>query len=314
MANYDRPRIVVVGAGAMGSLIGGMLAEGGLDVTLLDIDEEHVARINADGLNLVGVGGDRKIRLTATSDPAEAGRADVVLVQCKAPLTREAVARARDAIFGPDSVAISFQNGLGNEEIIGEVVGIENVLGGLTAQGATKEAPGRVRNFGDLPTYVGELDGGLSNRAVAIAEAFTAAGLDTHASADIRRDMWKKLLANVWLSCASGATNLNARQIMAIPELAEVCFGALDEAATVARASGVDLSEAETRETIEKIQAAGGTGDAKSSLCIDLLNKRPSEVDQINGAIARMGRELGVATPINATMVAIVKGLQSHYL
>ncbi len=285
-----------------------------MNVTLLDVDADHVARIKDQGLRLVGVGGDRTIQLPATVDPGAAGRADVVLVQCKAPATRAAVAAAKDAVFGPDTVAVSFQNGLGNEEIIAEVVGPENVLGGLTAQGATKEGPGLVRNFGDLPTYVGELDGGLSKRAVAIAEAFTAAGLETHASADIRRDMWKKLLANVWLSCASGATNLNARQIMAIPELAEVCFGALDEAATVARAAGIGLSEAETRETVAKIQGAGGTGDAKSSLCTDLLNQRPSEVDHINGAIVRMGRELGVPTPINATMAAIVKGLQSHYL
>ena len=109
MANEHRPRIVVLGAGAMGGLFGAMLAEGGLDVTLLDIDAEHVARINAEGLRLVGVGGNRTIRLPATREPAEAGPADVVLVQCKAPATADAVARAKDAVFGPDTVAISFQ-------------------------------------------------------------------------------------------------------------------------------------------------------------------------------------------------------------
>jgi len=227
--------------------------------------------------------------------------------------TVAAVERAK-CVFGDHTVAVSFQNGLGNEEAIAGVVGAERVLGGLSAQGATVEAPGVVRNFGDLPTYLGEMQGGLSERAEKIAAAFTGASLKTSASADIRRDIWKKLLANVSLSPVSGSTNLNTREIMAIPELKAVSLAALEEGTQVARAAGIDLSDAEKSAVLEKIIGKGGTAEAKSSLCTDLLNKRPTEVDYINGSIIRLGREHGVPTPVNDTLVAVVKGIQSHYL
>ena len=154
-----KPKIAVVGAGAMGCLFGGLLAEGGLDVTLVDVLQEHVDRINRDGLRIVGYGGDRSIPVRATTEPSGLPAVDVLFVQCKAPYTKEAVRRVLH-LLRDDSVAISFQNGLGNEENIGEVVGMERVLGGVTAQGAAVEGPGAVRNFGNLPTHIGEMGGG----------------------------------------------------------------------------------------------------------------------------------------------------------
>jgi 2-dehydropantoate 2-reductase len=313
MTDSYKPYLVVVGAGAMGGLFGGLLREGGLDVTLIDIKRDHIDAIKGDGLKIVGYGGDRHIPIRATTDPAEAGVADVVIVFTKAMDTVKAVSDAR-SVFGDHTVAISFQNGLGNEEAICGVIGAERVLGGLTAQGATVLEPGVVRNFSDLPSYIGEMPGGLSQRCEQIAGAFSRAGLDTTASADIRRDIWKKLLANVSLSPVSGATNLNTREIMAIPEVKAMSLAALEEAAQVARAVGIDLSDTEKSAVLEKIAGKGGTPEAKSSLCVDLLNKRPCEIDFINGSIVRLGREYGVPTPVNDTLVAVVKGVQSHYL
>ena len=175
---FENPKITVVGAGAMGGLFGGLLAEGGLDVTLIDAWPEHIAAIKADGLRIVGVGGDRAIKVNATTNAAEVRSADVVLFQCKA-FANEAAANSAKHLFGGATVAISFQNGLGNEQTLGAILGAQNVLGGLTAQAGLTEAPGVVRNFGDLPTYIGEMAGGLSERAVAIATAFTAHGLPT---------------------------------------------------------------------------------------------------------------------------------------
>src|SRR5690606_5143393 len=133
-------------------------------------------------------------------------------------------------LFGRGAVAVSFQNGLGNEEVLGSILGAENVLGGLTAQAGLVEAPGVVRNFGDLPTYVGELQGGLSERATAIADAFTRHGLPTEASANIKRDKWKKLLGNVALGAISAVTDLRSFEIMAVPELQDTVFRLVDEA------------------------------------------------------------------------------------
>lgn len=308
-----QPTVAVVGAGAMGCLFGGLLAEGGLDVTLVDVWQEHVDRINRDGLRMVGYGGDRHIPVRATTDPSGMEAVDVVSVQCKAPYTQEAVSRVRH-ILRADSVAISFQNGLGNEEKIGEVIGMDRVLGGVTAQGAAIEGPGVVRNFSDLPSHIGEMGGGLSERVQRIAAAFEGAGLQTSASADIRHTIWKKFLANIAVSTTSAVANLTIKELFAVPELKETAFEALDEAVVVARAEGVELDLAESREVINQIAGPGGSGDNKSSLCVDILNRRPSEVDVISGAVVRLGRKHGIPTPVNRTLVAAVKGLESHYL
>ena len=308
-----KPKIAVVGAGAMGCLFGGLLAEGGLDVTLVDVLQEHVDRINRDGLRIVGYGGDRSIPVRATTEPSGLPAVDVLFVQCKAPYTKEAVRRVLH-LLRDDSVAISFQNGLGNEENIGEVVGMERVLGGVTAQGAAVEGPGAVRNFGNLPTHIGEMGGGLSERSERIAAALDRAGLQTTAVPDIRQAIWKKLLANIAISPTSAIANMTIKQVFAVPELRETAFEALDEAVEVARAEGVELNAAETREVIDQIAGPTGTGDNKSSLCVDIINRRPCEIDVISGAVVQLGRKHDIPTPVNKTLVAAVKALESHYL
>ena len=307
------PKIAVVGAGAMGCLFGGLLAEGGLDVILVDVLQEHVDRINRDGLRIVGYGGDRSIPVRATTEPSGLPAVDVLFVQCKASYTKEAVRRVLH-LLRDDSVAISFQNGLGNEENIGEVVGMERVLGGVTAQGAAVEGPGAVRNFGNLPTHIGEMGGGISERAQRIAAALDRAGLQTTAVPDIRQAIWKKLLANIAISPTSAIANMTIKQVFAVPELTETAFEAMDEAVEVARAEGVELNAAETREVIDQIAGPTGTGDNKSSLCVDIINRRPCEIDVISGAVVQLGRKHGISTPVNKTLVAAVKALESHYL
>src|SRR6266571_220419 len=116
----EQPRIVIVGGGAMGGLFGGLLAAGGLDVTIIDTWREHVDAINRDGLRIVGHGGDRVVKLQATAEASAVHSADVVLFQCKA-FANEAAARSVQHLFGGECVAITFQNGLGNEETLGRV-------------------------------------------------------------------------------------------------------------------------------------------------------------------------------------------------
>jgi 2-dehydropantoate 2-reductase len=313
--SFEQPKVVVVGAGAMGGLFGGLLAEGGLDVTLVDIWQEHIAAIKARGIRIVGIGGDRDIPLEAAADAREVGHADVVLFQCKA-FANEAAATAARHLFNGKTVAISFQNGLGNEERLGRILGASNVIGGLTAQAGLVEAPGVVRNFGDLPTTIGEMAGGLSDRVVAIAKAFTAHGLPTRASDDIKRDKWKKLLGNVALGAVSAVTDLRSFEIMRVPDLQAIVFRSVDEAAAVAKAEGVALDVTEAREVLMKLvdTKGGGTGTSKSSMREDIVRRRPTEIDTIHGAVAALARKHGLATPTIDAMVALVKGLQSQYL
>lgn len=305
--------VVILGAGAMGCLFGGLLKAGGLNVTLADVCLEHVEAINRNGLRLVGYGGDRTIRVDATATMKGLPPADIVSVHCKAFDTAHAI-RSALPVFGEHTVAISFQNGIGNEEILAQVVGSDRVLGGWTAQGASVEAPGVVRNYGALPSHIGEMTGGISDRVRAIAAAFDKPGLPTEAADDIVRGMWTKMMANIALSAPSAFANLRVGEVAAVPELRAVINVALDEAAAVAEAAGVELDAADAHRVLDQILGKEGTGANKSTLCVDILNERPTEIDFINGVVVRLGRQFGVPTPVNATFVAAVKGLESRYL
>jgi 2-dehydropantoate 2-reductase len=313
--SFENPKLVVIGAGAMGGLFGGLLAEGGLDVTLVDTWGEHTSTITSKGLRIVGVGGDRAIPIKATSNAATIKAADIVLFQCKS-FANEAAAKGARHLFTGRTVAISFQNGLGNEETLSRILGAQNVLGGLTAQAGLVEAPGVVRNFGDLPTVIGEMSGGLSDRAAAIADAFTLHGLATRASPDIKREKWKKLLGNVALGAISAVTDLRSVEIMRVPELQEIVFRSVDEAAAVAKAEGIVLDVTEAREVLMKLvdTSGGGTGNSKSSMREDIVRRRRTEIDTIHGAVQRLALKHGVPTPTIDTMIALVKGMQSTYL
>ena len=309
----DHPKLYVLGAGAMGSLFGGLLAEGGMDVTLIDPWQGHVEAIRQHGLRMVGFGGDRHITVKAAIAASGLPTADIIFVQCKAIHSHAAIAAAQ-AIVGPGTAVISFQNGLGSEEVLASVVGADRVLGGLTAQGASIEGPGVVRNYAELPSHIGEMEGGISDRVTALAALFSEHGLPTSPSTDIRLDIWKKLMANVGISAPSGIANLKIRELFQVPEMSETAYAAIDEAVEVGKAVGVALDANEAREVLSKIAGPGGSGDNKTSLCNDLLNRRPTEIDFINGAIVRLGRQHGIATPVNATLVAAVKAQESHYL
>ena len=171
-----------------------------------------------------------------------------------------------------------------------------------------------IRSYADLPSQIGEMEGGVSARVTTIARAFSEHGLETTPSADIRRDIWKKLMVNVSASAMSGITNLTIGAAVAVPELQRMCYGAVAEAVPVAQAEGVALSHEESREVLDLVVGPGGTGGNKSSLCLDILKRRPTEIEVLNGAVVARGKHHGIATPINATLVALVKGLESHYL
>ncbi len=306
-------QVVILGAGGMGALFGAILQDGGLAVTLVDTNEAHREAVRRRGLRIRGFGGERTVHIPITGDAGEIERADLLLFQCKSYATRAAAEAARHlAESGAD--AVSFQNGLGNEEALAEVLGESRVLGGLTAMAGHLEAPGVVRDFSRVPSYLGELRGGLSPRAERIAAQLSAAGLETHASADIRTEIWKKLLGNIAMSAASGATDLTSIEVLRVPALRETCLRALDEGLAVATACGIVLERAAALRGLDTITEAGGTGDNKSSLCVDVLNRRPTEVEFIYGSVIRHARDHGVPTPTLDTLYALVKGLESHYL
>ena len=304
--------VLIVGAGGMGALFGSILQAGGLEVVLQDTNLEHVEAIQRDGLQIKGYGGDRKVEITAINDPSQIQSADFLLFQCKGNASREAAQRVKH-LTKQGAVCISFQNGLGNEEVISEEVGSENVLGGLTTMAGFMTGPGKIHDFSRVPSYIGEMEGGISERSNLIAEKLSKAGLETHAVPNIQLEIWKKLLCNISMSALSGLTNLKVAPLMAISELRAVSFQAMEEALSVGLALGLPLERDAVVKGMEMISQPGGTGDTKSSLCVDLMNQRRSEVDFIYGKVIEIGESKGIQTPTLKTLHALVKGVESHF-
>ena len=184
MINKDL-KVGVLGAGAMGCLFGGLLAEKGLNVTLIDVWKEHVDTINKNGLKMDGHGGDRFIKVKATSDPSSVGVVDAVIVMCKATSLEPALKSVKN-IIGEKTAFMSFQNGFGHEAFMQEIVGTEKVLGGTTTQASNILGPGHIMNHASLPAWIGEYEGGMSDRVKDIADTFTAYGLETIAADDVK--------------------------------------------------------------------------------------------------------------------------------
>jgi len=302
-------KVCVLGAGAMGSSLGGLLAAGGSEVYLIDTWQEHVRAMNTQGLKLRMGSSDLVVKVRAATDCRGIGPADLVIVLVKSFNTREAIENA-GPIIGEHTVILSLQNGLGNEEIIGEVAGREHVLGGRTFAGGSVLAPGHViASTAGKPTYVGELDGTTTERAVRIAGEFERAGLLIMVSSNIVGMMWDKLLVNVATGALCGITGLPYGGLYKMPELRDCALAAVEEGIAVARAIGVALSTKGPEEAWFKA-SEGLPEDFKPSLLQSLEKGLRTEIDFINGAVVRYGDQCKIPTPVNRTLVAGIKGIE----
>jgi 2-dehydropantoate 2-reductase len=308
-------KVCVLGAGAMGSSIGGFLAEGGSEVYLVDTWTEHVDAIISRGLKIRAGESDRVVKVRAATDCRGIGPADLIIVLVKSFHTREVIENA-GPIIGDETVIISLQNGLGNEEIIGEVAGKKHVMGGRTFAGGSVLAPGHViASAAGKHTYIGELDGTTTERAARISEEFKRAGLLITVSSNIIGIMWDKLLVNVATGALCGITGLPFGGLYKIPELRDCALEAVAEGMAVAKAIGVKLSTKDPGEAWFKA-SEGLPGDFKPSPLQSLEKGMRTEIDFINGAVVRYGERCKVPTPVNKALVAGIKGIEyrmTHY-
>ncbi|QSN64174.1 ketopantoate reductase family protein [Caballeronia sp. M1242] len=302
-------KIAFLGAGALGCAIGSALTEGGHETWLVDRFAEHVEAMSRDGLQVDDERGTRRVKVRATIDPAEVGAVDLVIVLVKSFHTDSAMRGALDLV-GPGTVVLSLQNGLGHEDVLSEIVGRERVLAGKTYVGGVLRAPGHIQSgvTGKL-TIIGELDGQITSRAKAIADAFNSAGLSTTVSDNIVGTMWDKLLINVATGAITGITGLTYGQLYDEPVLKATSLAAIEEAMATAKAAGVTLSIA-TAEDAWKMAAEGLSPTFKTSMLQSLEKSSVTEIDFINGAVVRWGERLSVATPVNSTLVACIKGIE----
>ena len=296
----------------MGGMFGGWLARAGQDVTLIDVSTAAIAAINRDGLRIEEKDGSvATIRIKVSDRPADVGLVDLILNFVKCYHT-EAAVRSALPMMDEHTTVLSLQNGWGNADRIAAVAGRERVLVGLTYHSGTLVAPGHVKHPGIGLTYVGELDGRASPRLAAAAGALREAGFEVTESSSILDEVWKKLALNVCTLPTAALLNFFANELNQHDGTRAVMRGLLAEVGAVARAQGIRLDEEERWAGITSLldRAVG----AKGSMVQDVEARRPTEIDVINGAIADAGRRHGIPTPLNDTMVSMIKSLQERYL
>ncbi len=299
--------VAVVGAGALGCLFGGMLARAGTQVTLIG-RASHVATIRRDGLRLESNGRVTLIPVAATEDMAVVGKARLVLLCVKSTDTDDA-ARAMAPHLGSDTVVVNLQNGVDNAERIR--THIQNrVLPGLVYVAAEMAGPGHVRHTGGGSLTIGELDvlrrsnSADRHQLEQIAALFTGAGLKVTISEAVEVDLWTKLVMNCAYNAISALTQSQYGRMVALPEIRAVMADTVTEVVAVAAAKGVQLPD---DLVARAIRLADGMPVTISSTAQDLLRERRSEIDHLNGYVVREGEALGIATPVNRTLNALVK-------
>jgi 2-dehydropantoate 2-reductase len=303
-------RIAVVGAGAMGCIFGGLLAEGGHEVTLIDVWAEHVQALNERGLRLSGVSGDRTIPVHAVTSPEGLPVQNLVIVFVKSAYTETAVRQAA-ALIGPGTTVLTLQNGLGNAEKIAALVGAEKVVAGVTSHGGTMLGPGEVRHAGRGETVLGEFTGGLTPRVERLAAILTAAGLEARAVENVDSLVWSKLLVNVGINAITAILRVTNGELPKHEATRELVRLAVEEGARVAAAKGIKLIHADPVANCLKV--AELTGPNLSSMHQDVRAKRRTEVDVINGAIVAEGEKLGIPTPVNKVLTNLIKAIEATY-
>jgi 2-dehydropantoate 2-reductase len=288
----------------MGCLFGARLKNAGFQVALLEKAGDVADSINKNGIFVEGVSG--RYRAMVPVYPGEAPQQpDLVLFFVKSYDTLEASKTVRSWLQ-PEALVLTLQNGVGNMEILRDAFGAERVLGGVSAEGSTLLAPGSVKHAGRGETIIG---GG--KKAQEIASLFQKAGFETRAVEDIDGFIWGKLVVNAGINALAAITRLKNGRLPELEGTRSVMEKAVSEAIAVIRAKKISLPYPDPMARVTEVCRA--TAENTASMLQDVLNKKRTEIDVINGAIVKEGAALGISTPVNSTLVSLVSAIQDTF-
>ena len=304
-------KIAIIGAGAMGSLFGGLLCQSGNEVWFIDVWEEHINAIREHGLKMCGDGGDIIVNPWATTQARDAGRVDLIILFVKGFHTEKAMKSVLDLIDEQTSV-LTLQNGLGNVEIIEKFISREQILFGMTTLTSDLMGPGKI-----FLSFAGEGEtsiqpaGARWDDAQRVRDVFNKGALHTVIAENVKQHIWEKLVVNCNYNTYCALLGLSVGQLIdnaASRRLLETTTG---EISAVANAAGFDLPYDRAWEHLMEV---GEEARAHfPSMLIDVRNQRQTEIEFLNGAVAREGEKYGVPTPVNETAVSLIKVLESTY-
>ena len=295
--------VTIIGSGAMGSLYGGLLAASDVEVTLVDVWEEHVQAITTDGLRIDSPTGAQTIDVAATTNVSTIDTTDLIIVFVKSTHTRTAL-DGLPSKFTENTDVLTLQNGLGNPETIADFVPQENVIAGVTAHGATLEGPGQIFHAGSGPTTIGRYFGDSDTRTQTIAELFTTAGIETDVSVTIQDDLWEKVLVNIGINAPTAIARVENGRLVTTEPGEALIETAVAEAARVARSEGCDIRD----DVIQYVKdVAAATGENRSSMLQDVEAGRKTEIDYLHGAIVDRAERNELPAPVNRTLANVVR-------
>ena len=304
-------KIVIVGSGAIGSLYGAFLSRvEGNDVVLIGRNP-HITTIKEKGLTIKGVMGEYHLDIEASEDAKSIRAADLVLITTK---TYDTIAAALSAKHLAESGAyfLLIQNGLGTEARVAEALGTTRVLRATTCMGALQTEPGTVEATGCGLTEVGSHYEENAAFVETITQMLKEAGFDVRASNNIQGVVWTKTLVNCGINPVGALTGLSNGEVYKNQQLRGLIVRLVEEAAKVVEALGIELT---TEDPVRyALGTAKATGDNINSMLQDLRAKKRTEIDAITGEIIRLGKELGIETPSNESVYALVKAIESKYL
>jgi len=299
---------LIVGPGAMGCLFASRLGMAGYDVTLLDYNRERAEKISRQGIIVEGVTGEYTVNVPVAV--GETGsQPDYVLICVKAIKTREAGEEITPWL-PKKSIIATLQNGIGNIETLTEIFGKERVVGGVTSEGSTVLGWGRIRHAGRGSTIFGPEDS-RSARLANLVSAFNKAGFKAESAADVEGLIWGKLIINAGINALTAITRLKNGRLPDIEVACLVMEEAVREAAAVAEAKKIRLPYPDSFRRV--LDVCRDTAGNTSSMLQDILNKKATEVDYINGAIVREGDALGMPTPTNRVLTSMIQAIQESY-
>lgn len=304
--------ILVLGAGALGSLLGAHLATQDHTI-LLSRNKDHIKTIQEHGLIIEEINGrSSRFQLPAFYNPDQIPYApDLVLISVKTYDTKQAISSIYN-LCHPSTLFLTLQNGIGNwEQIAQQGVARNNILAGTTAQGATMLKVGHIKHGGDGPTYIGKVEGDLDERVYKVVNIFQKAGLQIWATENVHLFIWEKLLINIGINAITALTGVRNGWIIECSQAKELATAALQEALNIAKAKGINISENIVQRLFEVAQ---NTSQNISSMNQDIQNKKLTEIDAINGAIVKFGKEMNIPTPINWTLTNLIHIVQEKNL
>lgn len=313
MRDISPKRVAIVGPGALGCLLATSLCRIRQEIRVLDHDSQRAGLLQHPGLILERAGQVEHFPIQATADAQRIGPVDLVLLCVKSPALAQTIPSLLP-LLTENTLLLAWQNGIGHLPVLAGAELPCPVALAVTSLGAHLVGPGRVRFGGEGTTSLGFLGEAPPQAKLALQEAaelFRLAGLEARVEGDILAQVWNKLLVNVGINALTSIHNCKNGALLENDEILALMRAAVLEAANVAQAKGIAIAPEPVARTIAVCQA---TAANVSSMLQDVRGKRQTEIEAINGGVLEEAKQLGIPAPVNAQLVAAVKGLEKGYL